>query len=276
MHPFPSILDGVVVAAVALVAGGAPAFAVRLGASMTLLQFAIGALNDVVDAPIDAGRKPGKPIPAGFVPRRVAAGVSAGTGIAAVVLALVTGPVLGLLAVVVLGIGASYDLRAKGTPLSWLPLAVGIPILPVYGWLGVSGTLPGVFVVLVPIAAAAGAALAIGNAIVDVERDVSAGERSVAVALGPRRASRVVLVLDAAVGMAAVVAAGAVGASAGWLVAIGLAAIGPSAAALIGIHAAGRPETGPRERAWELEAVGTALLAVVWLGAVTAAGAMGR
>ena len=34
---------------------------------MTALQVSIGALNDIHDAPDDAGRKPGKPIPAGLV-----------------------------------------------------------------------------------------------------------------------------------------------------------------------------------------------------------------
>ena len=31
---------------------------------------------------------------------------------------------------------------AKGTAWSWLPFAVGIPLLPVYGWLGAAGALP--------------------------------------------------------------------------------------------------------------------------------------
>ena len=70
-----------------------------------------------------------------------------------------------------LGIGLAYDLWAKGTTLSWLPFAVGIPLLPVYGWYGATGELPGLFVVLVPAAANAGTALAIANAIVDMERD---------------------------------------------------------------------------------------------------------
>ena len=33
---------------------------------------------------------------------------------------------------VVIAIGLAYDLRLKGTAWSWLPFAVGIPILPVY------------------------------------------------------------------------------------------------------------------------------------------------
>ena len=92
-----------------------------------------------------------------------------------------------LLAVVVLGIGLAYDLFAKGTAASWVPFAVGIPILPVYGWLGATGSLPDLFRLLVPVAAVAGAALAIGNALVDVERDRAAGDRSVALVLGRGR-----------------------------------------------------------------------------------------
>ena len=34
---------------------------------MTAFQFAIGALNDLVDAPVDRIGKPDKPIPAGLV-----------------------------------------------------------------------------------------------------------------------------------------------------------------------------------------------------------------
>ena len=63
-HPFPSLLDGIVVAAIALIAGGEVGTAVALGVSMTALQGSIGTLNDIVDAPRDRGMKPGKPIPA--------------------------------------------------------------------------------------------------------------------------------------------------------------------------------------------------------------------
>ena len=44
------------VAVVAIVAGGTSADAFRLGLSMTLLQFTIGTVNDLVDARTDAGR----------------------------------------------------------------------------------------------------------------------------------------------------------------------------------------------------------------------------
>ena len=55
---------------------------------------------------------------------------------------------------VVLAIGYGYDLAFKGTAWSWLPFAVGIPLLPVFGWLGATGGLPASFAVLLPVAVA--------------------------------------------------------------------------------------------------------------------------
>lgn len=272
VHPFPSGLDGFVVAFVALVAGAPVAVAAALGLSMALLQLSIGALNDVVDAPRDAGRKPGKPIPAGLVTVPVARRIAAACAAAGLVLALVGGPGLVALAVLVLAIGAAYDLRAKGTTLSWLPLAVGVPLLPVYGWLGATGSLPGVFVILVPAAANAGAALAIANALVDLERDEDAGSGSIAVALGPRRGALVVLMLEVVVAALAVGTGAVLGAPTGWLAAVVVAACAPVGGAVLGLIAAERHGTGLRELAWEAQAVGTGLLAVAWLGALSAAG----
>ena len=147
---------------------------------MTALQFGIGATNDIVDAPRDAGHKPGKPIASGLVSPSIAGAVAvAGFG-GGLVLSSVSGPPTVVVAIVVILIGLAYDLRLKGTAWSWLPFAVGIPILPVFGWLGATGTLPPVFGILVPVAVAAGAALAIANALADVERDQAAGTVSIA------------------------------------------------------------------------------------------------
>ncbi len=270
VHPFPSVLDGVVVALIALVAGGGLLTALLLGCSMTALQFAIGAVNDLVDAPADAGHKPGKPIPGGLVTRRQAGLVAAGCAAAGLALSLVGGPAMLLLAGAILAIGLVYDLWAKGTTLSWAPLAVGIPLLPVYGWFGATGALPGLFLVLVPAAANAGTALAIANAIVDMERDASAGRRSIALALGSSGASGLVLGLHAVVALLATATAAYVGAPTGWVVAVLAAAVVPLGGAVVGIAAAGRAGTGLRELAWEVQAIGTGLLAVAWLGALSA------
>jgi 4-hydroxybenzoate polyprenyltransferase len=259
------------VALVAMVAGGGVVVAIVLGLSMTLLQFAIGTVNDLVDAPRDAGHKPGKPIPAGLVSLRAARVIAGGSAAAGLLLAFVGGWWLVALAGVVLGIGLAYDLWAKGTTLSWLPFALGIPLLPVYGWYGATGTLPGLFLVLVPAAANAGTALAVSNALVDMERDEAAGIRSIALTLGPARAGWLVVALNLVVTALALSTAVVLGAPVGWVVAVLLAALAPLGGAVLGLLAAGRPGTSWRELAWEVQAIGTGLLAVAWLGALSAA-----
>jgi 4-hydroxybenzoate polyprenyltransferase len=236
---------------------------------MLALQASIGALNDVVDAPADAGRKHGKPIPAGLVaPRtaRVVVVVAAGVGL---VLAAATGLSTLVLALAVLGIGYGYDLAAKGTAWSWLPFAVGVPLLPVFAWVGAAGGLPAAFALLLPAAVGAGAALAMANARADFERDVAAGAESVATRLGPDRvwrAQAVLLALVAAVAVASLWVADATPAS---LVAAGLA-VGVVA---LGVGWAAGSDASPsrRERAWEIEAIGVALLAAAWLAGVSVA-----
>lgn len=263
-HPFPSLLDGVACAAFALVAGGAPPTAVRLGVAMVALQAAIGAVNDLVDAPRDAGLKAGKPIPAGLVPPWLAGLVAlAGLALGLLLAAPSGAPTVGL-AVVGVAVGLAYDLRFKGTAWSWLPLSIGIPLLPVFGWLGATGTLAPAFAVLVPMAVAAGAALAIGNSLVDVERDRAAGVGSVAVALGARRARMVQVGLLLAVGVVAVASVPLLGGGAGETAAVAAVAFVPLAAATVGRSA----DPARRERAWQAGAIGVALLAVAWIVAV--------
>ena len=249
-----------VVGAVALIAGGDGMTAARLAVSMTTLQASIGSLNDVVDAPRDVDHKPGKPIPAGLVsPRLAVAVVAAGAGVG-VGLAIPSGWATAGLAIVVLTIGYGYDLRVKGTAWSWLPFAIGLPLLPVYAWVGASGRVPAAFAILIPVAIAAGGAVALLNGLVDIERDRAAGVVTAAVRLGPRRARA------AAAGLLALIAI----VVAGSLLAIG-AGVGAWAVAGLGVAftAAGAVAVGDRlsarrERGWEAGAVGLALLAAGW------------
>lgn len=249
----------------ALLAGGEPTTAVRLGLAMTALQLGIGAVNDLIDAPRDAGHKPGKPIPAGLVSRRSAGLIALGAFALGLVLAVPGGPPVVGLAVLVIAIGLAYDLRLKGTAWSWLPFAVGIPILPVFGWVGATGGLVSMFAVLVPAAVAGGAALAIANSLVDVERDRAAGVSSVAIALGEGTARTVGIVLLAGIALAAVVSAAVLGGRLQAAVVVGLVGIAPVLAAIL----AGPAESARRELAWRAQAIGLGLLAVAWIQAVT-------
>jgi len=252
--------------AIALLAGGDVVASLRLGASMVGLQASIGALNDVIDERADTGHKPGKPIPSGLVTPTAARGVVLVGALAGMLLAATSGPGTVALAALGLGVGYAYDLWAKGTTWSWLPFAIGIPLLPVFAWFGATGSLAGQFVILMPAAVAAGAALAIANARADLERDMAVGHGSIAARLGPARAwwlsaGLLVAVLLAAFGslwlrgapplsLAATMVAGGV-------IAIGLRWARPATAT-----------AARRERAWEIQAIGVALLAAAWLAGV--------
>ena len=256
------------VAAVASIAGADPVTAGRLAVSMIALQVSIGSLNDIVDAPRDAGHKPGKPIPAGLVAPAVARLVVLVAAALGLILAVPSGAATVALAAAILAIGYGYDRYAKGTAWSWLPFALGIPLLPVFGWLGVTGSLPQAFTVLLPAAVAAGAALAIANARADTERDAAAGADSVALRLGPQRAwgvSSGLLLLVVVVALATLAAAGA---QVPVLGAAGVAGLVIAVGVVVG-RSAGR---SGRERAWELEAVGVGLLAIAWLAGIPLAG----
>ena len=263
------MLDGLVVAGVALLAGADAVAATRLGVSMIALQASIGALNDLIDSPRDAGRKRGKPIPAGVVSPGLARLVVVAAGVVGLALAVASGGPLLVLGLIVLGIGYAYDASFKGTAWSWLPFAVGIPLLPVFGWLGATGGLPGGFAMLVPAAVAGGAALAIANARADMERDAAAGIDSVALRLGPARSWAIhAALLGAVIAVAIVTLVSASGVSPAPVV----AAVGAAVAIAAGV-AVGRAGDGVyRERGWELEAVGLGVLAVAWLAGVRLGG----
>ena len=277
VHPFPSLLTSAATTAIATLAGADPPTSLRLGLAMLGIQFSIGALNDLVDAPIDAAQKPRKPIPSGLVGRDVAlvvaiAGASAGMGLSAV-----SGISTVIAGIGCLGLGYLYDLRLSRTVLSWLPLSLALPLLPIHAWLGATGSIPAGLLTLVPVGIVGGGGLALANGLVDIERDATAGRIAAAVALG-RRPSWLVqtLALAVAATLAVFVAPGvppdAPGLDLGALrvlrfvgVALGVSLLGLGAAGL----AAGRASV--RERGWELEAVGVACLGVGWLAGTAAA-----
>jgi 4-hydroxybenzoate polyprenyltransferase len=235
---------------------------------MVLLQASVGALNDVVDAPRDAGRKPGKPIPAGLVEAPVALLISALAAAAGLLLAVPSGPATLGLAIVLLALGYGYDLLAKGSAWSWVPFALAIPLFPTYGWLGATGTLPPVWPVLLAVAALVGAALAIGNAVVDIERDREAGLASAATVLGHSRAVWLEALLIVAAAAAAMGVLWTRSAIAPW----GAAVVAGVGVALVGARLLAAEPPRTRERGWELQAVGVAMAAIGWLAGLAAVG----
>jgi 4-hydroxybenzoate polyprenyltransferase len=227
---------------------------------MVGLQVSIGALNDRLDVERDRGRKPGKPIPAGLVGESAAGALVVGGLGLGLGLSLLIGPAVALVAVVGVGAGYLYDLRLKATAWAWLPFAVGLPLLPVYAWLGASGRIPTPFALLVPLAILAGAAVALLNGLVDIERDRAAGVRTPAVRIGADRARRIAAGLLTAIVVGVLASLFAIDAAAqAWILAgLGVGAVG------IGLRLVGALDAGRRERGWEAGAVGLGLLAAGW------------
>ncbi len=260
VHPFPSILNGVVVLGIAWIAGGPPVTALRLALAMTFIQFAIGTTNDLVDAARDADRIPVKPIAAGLVRPRSAAAAAWIFGLLGLALAGVSGALTLAIGLAGLACGLIYNAALSRSALSWLPLTLALPLVPIFAWHGAVGSLPGAIVLIVPIALVAGAGLAIGNGLVDLDLDGLRGRRTTAVVLGRVRAwtvhaAAVVVAVAAALKF---VPSGGVG-SGSWLLMVGAAT---ALAGMLGL--ATRMRAGLR-LAWGIEAIGIALVGLAWV-----------
>jgi hypothetical protein len=196
-----------------------------------------------------------------------------------------------VVAVAGLGLGYLYDLRLSRTPLSWLPLSLALPLLPIHAWLGTTGTIPPGLLTLIPAAVLAGAGLALANGLVDLDRDAHVGRLAVAVQLGPIRTWGIhAALLAITAGMALFIAPAAappgqaggppadgVGLSLELLRTARLIGVGAGIALVaLGAGALAATRARVRERGWELEAIGVASLGLGWLaGTAGAAGGGG-
>jgi 4-hydroxybenzoate polyprenyltransferase len=158
----------------------------RLLLAMLGGQLAIGAVNELVDAELDAASKPHKPIPAGIISHTAArtlvvlslfamVGFSASFGAGSLILCS-----LGT------GAGLVYDLWLKRTLLSWLPYLVALPLIPIWVWAAVDTFVPGLLI-LYPLGAIAVVGVHLSQALPDSEADRNAGIRSVSSVLGQSR-----------------------------------------------------------------------------------------
>lgn len=261
VHPFPSFVNAALVFGLAGLAASEVQPSLTLAAGMLGLQFAIGALNDLADADLDAVAKPWKPIPAGLVARGTAAWIVIIAGGGGLALAATAGlPVLAM-AVAMLGCGVAYDLWLKPTAFAWACFSLAFTILPVYAWYGATGELPPRPEFLLPLAALAGPLIHISNGLADLEGDRGAGLMTLATRLGRRG------------GLFAVVALVIVIHGLAWLT---LPAAAPPATALVATASliavaaltltAARSAAG-REAGWMLQALSIALLGLGWVAA---------
>ena len=191
-HAVPIIVVMTATAAFALIAaGGWPGLGpmTRLLGAMLGGQLAIGAVNELVDADLDALAKPTKPIPSGLVSRRGARNVAVGGTVAMAVLSLTFGIDAFALCALGTGVGIVYSFWFKRTIWAWVPYLFALPLLPIWVWASLSSVRPGMFAAY-PIGAAAVLAVQIAQSLPDVEADSTSGVRTLAVALGAERARR--------------------------------------------------------------------------------------
>jgi 4-hydroxybenzoate polyprenyltransferase len=265
VHPFPSLLNAIVVAAFACVAvRGWPGVACILWLSTTMLciQFSIGALNDWADRDLDARTKPSKPIPSRLVSSGIALVVASLLAVTAAVLAAWSGPAAWALAMTGLGIGIAYDLGVKRTPYSALTYALALPLIPVWVWTALDVESAALFVVL-PVGMLLGVSLQLANALPDAEGDAAAGVRGTLQVLGPERGRRLcwasfALALLLCAVLAPVVQLGLMPFALSWV----------AAALLLGIAAASyqrHPSRRALQQGWSLLAPAAGLLAIGWL-----------
>jgi 4-hydroxybenzoate polyprenyltransferase len=260
---------------------------------MLCIQVSIGALNDAADAPLDAWQQPRKPIPSGLASRRGALAIAAVGSAAGLALSAASGPATLAVATAGLGLGFAYDLRASHTAWSWLPLSLALPLLPIHAWLGAVGLVPPGLLTLSVAGVLAGAALALANGLVDLERDAGVGRGAVVVRLGARRAwlanvGLLATVLLMAIFLAPAVIGGTIGDGQAGTPQAGLA-LGPDVLRLlrgggvvvgvvavsIGAVALAARSVSLRERGWELQAAGVAAMGLGWLAGTAGNGGGG-
>jgi 4-hydroxybenzoate polyprenyltransferase len=204
LHPIPSLLT--TLAAI----GCAILFAIPINdariwwiaAIMLFAQVSISALNEWADADLDTRSGRLRPIPLGLTSRRTAVVLAAVTAVAALLLSALSGFGLEAFLVVTLGIAAGwgYDLVFKRTPVSFLPFALGFPLLPV--WVGLvahrsAGSLVAIVIGAVPLAIG----IHLADAIPDRDDDRAYGVETLAVYLG-RPAAEIAAAIAVGIGSA--------------------------------------------------------------------------
>lgn len=168
--------------------GGTPPVATfaRLLLAMLGGQLAIGAVNEVIDADLDAIAKPWKPIPSGLVARRTAVAIAVVSGVVMVMMSATLG--VASLALCSLGTasGLVYDLWFKRSLWSWLPYLIALPLLPIWVATALDAFNPRLLM-LYPLGALAVIGVHLSQALPDATSDRAAGIQSLSSRLGPRR-----------------------------------------------------------------------------------------
>lgn len=198
-HPLPALAVTAVAAGLGASTGRPIDAVVVATAAVFAGQLSVGWLNDLVDAPRDAqvGRV-GKPLAAGEIRPPVVRAAFAVSALAAVLLALPSGPAATGIQVVTLVSAWAYDLGVKATAFSVVPFALSFGLLPAFISMGAPGA-PWPPLWLMGAAAALGSAAHFVNVLPDLADDAATGVRGLPHRLGPNasRLGAAALVLTA-------------------------------------------------------------------------------
>lgn len=198
-HPEPALAVTTVAALLAVAVGHSPGGVVAVAATVLATQLSVGWANDWLDAARDAtvGRTD-KPVAAGAIGRHTVGAAAVLATVAAVPLALLTGPRPGAVILLALASALLYDWPLKFTAFSVLPYLVSFAAMPAFVVLALPGTpAPPVWLLLTGGLLGAGAHFA--NVLPDLSDDVRTGVRGLPHRIGPTwsRAAAAVLLLGA-------------------------------------------------------------------------------
>ncbi|MFJ9767211.1 UbiA family prenyltransferase [Streptomyces erythrochromogenes] len=226
-HPLPAVAVTLFAAALAVAAGHGPPGVLLVAAAVAAGQLSVGWCNDRADLARDlaTGRRD-KPLVAGTVSAAAVARAAGAALLLCVPLSLAAGPLAG--AVHLAGVAAAwgYNLRLKGTAVSWAPYALAFGLLPAFVTLGLPGT-PWPPPWLTTAAALLGAGAHFANVLPDIDDDLATGVVGLPQRLGARRSAALAGLL--VLGSTAVLVAG----PPGRVTPYGWALLGATATALL-------------------------------------------
>ena len=252
-HPLPTLLNALIAAVLTTIAGGSVSQAGLAASTMLGVHASIGAMNDLLDRDKDKGRAE-KPLARGIVAPREARAMVVIAATAGFAAALVLGSTSAAIAAAGAALGYLYNAGLKATPISFLPFAFGVALIPPFAWSAAGAPLPAAIATLCLAALPGGSALALQNALADRELDELVGGRGAVVQLGRRRTILLVALLHG-VSYLLVLASAPAAASTVLLVVGGLLLA-------LGVSLSTRARRSLRQRGWEVSALALASCAI--------------
>ncbi|MFC9292826.1 UbiA family prenyltransferase [Streptomyces sp. NPDC057011] len=188
-HPVPAAAVTLLAAALAAAAGRGPAGGAAVVGAVAAGQLSVGWCNDRADLRRDLaiGRRD-KPLVAGAVSPAAVSRAAALALLVCVPLSLAGGLLAGAAHLTGVAAAWAYNLRLKGTVVSWLPYALAFGLLPAFVTLGLPGA-PWPPVWLTAAAALLGAGAHFANVLPDIEDDLATGVVGLPQRLGRRWAA---------------------------------------------------------------------------------------